>query len=482
MATGNILEAQNITKAFWGIRALDDVSFSIEPGEVHGLVGENGAGKSTMIKILAGVYEKDEGTILVNGEETDIDSPQKAAQLGLSFIHQELFQVPYFTVAESFFFGQEYPRTKWGLIDWKAVKEKARQELAQFGIYDGLELNEISKTSMAYRYLAAIAKAISQKSKIIFMDEPTASLTKDEADKLFEIIQELKKRNISVVYISHRLEEIFTICDRVTVFREGKRIGTYPIESVDTDTVIYNMLGETLTEKFPKRKVSIGEEIMVAKDVRGDDVPPTNFAVRKGEILGIIGLVGSGRTELARLLFGADKMTEGDLYVDGNSVDVSNPRKAIKNGICLIPEDRQAQGLILNMAIKENITLANFYNYCHSKLGFINYGREKTNSNTYVDKLKIKCPGVETKAMFLSGGNQQKVVISRWMDTQSKVFIFDEPTKGIDVGAKNRGVHIDAGIGRTRFGYHFHFVGNRRNHGNNGQVSRFAQGRHRGGI
>lgn len=433
---GNLLEVEDVSKHFPPVTSLDRVSFQVAEGEVHGLVGENGAGKSTLIKILAGVYSKEGGRILLDGQEVSIDNPNTATALGLSFIHQELFQIPYFTIGENLFFGRKYPRNRAGLIDWKALRRQASKELSGFGVPVDLESELTSRTSMAYRYIAAIAKAVSQQCRIIFMDEPTASLTKDEAEALFAIIGKLRQRGISIVYISHRLEEIFSICDRVTILREGKVVGVHRTDAVDIETVIRGMLGETLREKYPKKKIPFGGEILRASDLQSRVVPRFSLQVRKGEILGLIGLVGSGRTELVNLLFGLDKRTGGQIYVDGKEVNNRSVKKAIANGLGLVPEDRHKQGLIQDFDVKANITLANFMNYCLGKLGIINTRKEKESAESYVSRLRIKTRSIATKVHDLSGGNQQKVVIAKWIDTGPKVLIFDEPTKGIDIGAK----------------------------------------------
>ena len=436
MEQQNLLEVKNVSKYFPPVSALHNVCFDVVPGEVHGLIGENGAGKSTLVKILAGVYSKDSGTILLDGKEVTIDTPHEATSLGLTFIHQELFQVPYSTIGESLFFGRKYPRNRFGLIDWKSLRKQASDELSKFGVPKNLENQLISRTSMAYRYIAAIAKAISQQCRILFMDEPTASLSKDEADKLFEIIAELKKRGISIVYISHRLEEIFKICDRVTILRDGQLVGAHRISDINIETVIYSMLGESLRDKFPKEKIKIEREVLRVSGLKSRIVSETTFSLRRGEILGIIGLVGSGRTELMNLIFGLDKKTGGSVYIDGKEVANSSVRSAIRNGIGLVPEDRQGQGLVLNMEVKANITLANFFKYCFGRFGIINVSKETQRAEDYVDKLRIKVKDVRGKVAYLSGGNQQKVVIAKWIDTDSSILIFDEPTRGIDIGAK----------------------------------------------
>ena len=430
-----ILEAKNISKSFGAI-ALDQVSLDIKKGEVHGLVGENGAGKSTFIKIIAGVYQKDDGEIFLNGEKIVIENPQKASSLGFSFIHQELYQVPYFTVGESFFFGRKYPTTKLGFIDWKAVKKKAKEELSKFDVPAGLESSVNSRTSMAYRYITEIAKAVSQDCKVLFMDEPTASLTKEETDILFKIISDLKQRGMSIVYITHRLEEIFKICDRVTVFRDAKLVGSYNINEIDIESIIYKMLGESLKDKIPKSKIDFGKERLRVENLESDAIDVTNFSIRTGEVIGVIGLVGSGRTELANLLYGLDKKNSGKIYIDNKPVEINGIQDAIKYGIGFVPEDRHKQGIILNLVVKENMTLANFDKYTFAWIGIINDTKEKRTAQEYVTKLRIKTPSINTKTQDLSGGNQQKVIIAKWLDTNPKIMIFDEPTKGIDIGSK----------------------------------------------
>jgi len=433
---GTILELDNIKKSFLSVKALEGVSFDVNKGEVHGLIGENGAGKSTLIKILAGLERPDEGSITIEGQRVSINHPKDAKRYGLSFIHQELYQVPNFSVAENLFLGRDYPKNKFKLIKRKKMNQNAIEFLKKFNIEEGIEEKPIEGISMAYRYILAIEKAIYQQCKIIFMDEPTASLTKDEVDRLFKIITDLKETGISIVYVSHKLEEIFQICDRVTVLREGKKISTDNINETSMDKVIFNMLGETLSDKFPKEKIEIGDELLTVSKVESDVVQNTSFNLHKGEILGFIGLVGSGRTELARLIFGLDNKMSGNIYINGKEVNNTNPRRAIDSGICLTPEDRQNQGLVLNMDIAENITLSNLYNYCIGGIGLIQYRKERKKVEDYVSRLRINANDISEKVKQLSGGNQQKVVIARGVDTSAKVFIFDEPTKGVDVGAK----------------------------------------------
>ncbi len=436
MQQAYILSARDIEKAFMNVKALDKVSFDVAAGEIHALVGENGAGKSTLIKILAGVYRKDAGEILMDGRPVSIRHPHDAKECGLSFIHQELFQIKDFTVAENMFYGRKYPKNRFGLIDWKEVNKTAERQIDVFSDRKDLSTMLISQTSMANRYLTAIGKSLAEKSKVLFLDEPTASLTYDETEKLFAILNRLKASNISIVYISHRLGEIFRICDRVTVLRDGKVVSKKLIRDCTVDDVIYDMLGESIDQKFPKRRIKAGAICLEARNLSSQKMPQCSFHVKRGEIVGFIGLIGSGRTELARLIFGLDRRLQGTLSVNGKEVHFRNNRQAIRSGICLVPEDRQIQGLILNMTICANATLANLGKYCLTLFKLMRFPQMTASVGRYVQRLRIKCDRVGEKVGFLSGGNQQKVCIAKWIDADGRVFIFDEPTKGIDVGAK----------------------------------------------
>ncbi len=429
-----VLAMEGISKSYPGVRALDGVSFDVRPGEVHALVGENGAGKSTLMKILAGAEHGDAGKILICGKPAVVDSPQRAMDLGIAIIYQEFNLVPQLSVAENIFLGRE-PRAKVpGFVNFGAMRASASELMQRLGV--SLDVRRpVSELSVAQQQMVEIAKAISQKARVIAMDEPSATLTDHELANLFTLIQQLKSQGVGIVYISHRLEEIFQIADRVTVLRDGQWIGTRPVSEVDRESLIRMMVGRELTETFPRRVVAPGEEMLRVEHLtRRGVLEDISFSVRKGEVLGLAGLVGAGRTELARAIFGADPIDSGTLTLEGRRVRISSPQEAIRKGIGLVTEDRKQLGLVLGMAVRENITLPSLR--LLSRLGFIRRGRERQVSEQFTRDLSIKTPSIEQQVNNLSGGNQQKVVLAKWLFSQSRVLIFDEPTRGIDVGAK----------------------------------------------
>ncbi|MCC6485240.1 MAG: sugar ABC transporter ATP-binding protein [Armatimonadetes bacterium] len=430
----SVLEMRSISKAFPGVRALDGVDFEVKRGEVHALVGENGAGKSTLMKILAGAQSADSGEILLDGEAATIDSPQKAMDLGISIIYQEFNLVPYLSAAENIFLGREPRAAIPGFVDFRTMHAQAQSLIDDLGVK--LDIREtVNRLSVAQQQMVEIAKATSRQARIIAMDEPSATLTDYELAHLFALIERLKSQGVAIVYISHRLEEIFQIADRVTVFRDGHVVGTRPVGELDRETVIQMMVGREIKQQIPKEAATPGEVVLELKNVsRAGVLNNISFAVRAGEIVGLAGLVGAGRTEVARVIFGADSYDSGEILLDGQPLRVKNPRDAIGAGVGLVTEDRKALGLILGMAVRENITLANLAEV--SRLSFINQRKEKQVARQYVDDLAIKTPSVEQQVQNLSGGNQQKVVLAKWLFTQSRVLIFDEPTRGIDVGSK----------------------------------------------
>jgi ribose transport system ATP-binding protein len=434
------LEMNNIIKTYPGVRALDNVSFDVAKGEVHALVGENGAGKSTLMKILAGAQSMDSGEILINGEQVHVTTPQKAMELGVSIIYQEFNLVPYLNAAENIYLGREPKATVPGFIDFGKMYADSQAVIDQLGV----DLNvrtPVNNLSIAQQQMIEIAKATSRNSMIIAMDEPSATLTEHEMHALFDLIRSLKAKGVSIIYISHRLEEIFEIADRVTVFRDGKYVGTKPIAETDRDDLIKMMVGRELTDVIPKVPAEIkGPALEVRNLTRKGVIEDINFTVHQGEILGLAGLVGAGRTEVARAIFGADTIDAGEIWLDGKQIKVRSPKDAIRQGIGLVTEDRKALGLILGMVVRENISLANLD--ALTKLGFVNRGAEKKISMQYIEDLMIKTPSCEQQVQNLSGGNQQKVVLAKWLFTQSKVLIFDEPTRGIDVGAKTEIYHL----------------------------------------
>ncbi|HWX41050.1 MAG TPA: sugar ABC transporter ATP-binding protein [Blastocatellia bacterium] len=429
----HILEMFDIRKAFPGVVALDGVSFELHRGEVHVLLGENGAGKSTLMKILSGAYQKTTGRILLDGAGIEIRSPRHAQELGISTIYQEFNLVPQLSAAENIFLGRE-PSLLPGVIDRKSAYQSARLILRELGAtFDAR--SPVRKLGMAQQQIVEVAKAISLNSRILIMDEPTSALTQREIQELFARIRSLKQSGVSVVYISHRLEEIFEIGDRVTVLRDGRNVGTLPIADVTKHDLIRMMVDRELTQLFPKTQAQIGEEVFRADGLNKREVlKDISFSLHRGEVLGIAGLLGSGRTELARVIFGVDKPDSGALFIKGKLQKVSSPRSAVKLGIGFLTEDRKTQGLVLGLPVKENICLPSLDRF--SRLGVVRRRDEDAAAQTYVKQLRIKTAGIDQKVVFLSGGNQQKVVLSKWLCSQVDIFIFDEPTRGIDVGSK----------------------------------------------
>lgn len=427
-----LLEMRNITKDFPGVRALDNVSFTLAPGEVHALAGENGAGKSTLIKILAGAERMTSGEIFLGGNRVDITGPLHAKKLGISVIYQEFDLIPFLSVAENILLGRE-PR-KGAFIDWPALYAQAGEALRRLGI--DLDLRAVvNDLSVAQKQMTEIAKAVSTDARIIVMDEPSATLTLREQAHLFDLVRTLKKQGVAVIYISHRLEELFEIADRVTVLRDGRWIMTAPVREVTREQLVKHMVGRELTGDYPRRTRPPGKEILSVRGLsRRGVVHDVSFSLHEGEVLGITGLVGSGRTEIARAIFGADPADAGEIRLAGERLRIRDPRAAIRAGISLATEDRKEQGLVLIMSVRENVTLANLR--ALAKRGFVNRRRENAEASRLVQSLAIKTAGLEQKVQNLSGGNQQKVVLAKWLFTNSKVVIFDEPTRGIDVGAK----------------------------------------------
>jgi ribose transport system ATP-binding protein len=450
-AADSILRMESISKSFPGVRALHDVSFELRPSEIHALVGENGAGKSTLIKILAGALERDAGDIYVNGMLADLRTPQAAIDAGISVIYQEFNLVPYLSVAENIYLGRE-PQS-WGIIDWKTMRAGARALLDRLGAAFS-ETALVNELSVAEQQMVEIAKALSVESRVLVMDEPSATLTEHELEALFEQMRRLKSEGVSIIYISHRLEEVFEVADRVTVLRDGEVVGTAPVSELDAAQIIRMMVGRDLSqEPRPMRSPdpTAAEEILRVEHLsRGVQVRDVSFALHRGEILGLAGLVGAGRTELVRAIFGADRPTSGRIYLDGEPVNPRSPAHAISMGIGLVPEDRKLQGLILGMMLSSNVTLARLK--AVSTGGILAGRQERRVADQYIQRLDIATPGPHQVVRNLSGGNQQKVVLAKWLFARSRVLIFDEPTRGIDVGAKQEIHNImrsvaDAGAG-----------------------------------
>jgi ABC-type sugar transport system ATPase subunit len=411
---------------------LRGVSLELYPGEVLALVGENGAGKSTLIKVLGGAHRPDAGTLYLSGRPAAIPDPVAAQRAGIAIMYQELNLVPDLSARANLFLGQE--ASPLGFLRGRDERRRAQELFARLGVNLDPE-TPCGRLSVAQQQVVEIAKALASKARILVMDEPTAALTVQETTRLFDIIRELKAQGIGIIYISHRLVEIFTIADRVMVLRDGEHIATRPVGAVTTDGLIEMMVGRKLESEFPPRQAKIGPERLVVRNLRrGEVVRDVSFSLRGGEVLALTGLVGAGRTETARLLFGADRADGGVVALDGRILRLDSPRDAIHHGICLLTEDRKAQGLILDRSVCENFALASLGQ--RSRAGFIRGRQESERLAHYVQGLRIKSARSEEPVRNLSGGNQQKVVLARWLQTHSNVLIFDEPTRGIDVGAK----------------------------------------------
>jgi ribose transport system ATP-binding protein len=427
-----LLEMRGITKTFPGVKALTDVDFDVRSGEVHALVGENGAGKSTLMKILAGVYERDAGEVLLKGKPIHFTNPRQAQLAGIVTIYQELNQVPEMSVTENIFLGSELER---GIVlKWSEMHDKARELLSKLHL-DIDPRQPIRNLGVAQQQMVEVAKALHQKADLIIMDEPTSSLSIREINDLFAIVKELKEAGVAIVYISHHLEETFAIADRITVLRDGRNVATKPTGELNIDSLVRLMVGRDLSEKYPKEIIPRGEEILRVENLsRAGVLSDINFTAYAGEVLGIAGLVGAGRTELARAVFGADLIDSGKFFVKGQPVKIANPNDAIQHGIGLLTEDRKQQGLFLQMSVRDNIVMAVLKRL--TKGLRTNRRKEVDVAQRYIDNMNIKASSQEQLAINLSGGTQQKVVLGKWMSTEPRVLIFDEPTRGIDVGAK----------------------------------------------
>ena len=423
---------RGISKSFPGVKALDNVGFTVAEGEVRALVGENGAGKSTLMKILNGNYKKDSGEILIDGVPVNITDPQVADSLGITIIFQELNLVDDLSIAENIFAGRLSEKGK--LVNWKEINEKARQLLERVS-FDTDPTRLVGTLTVAEKQMVEIAKALSRNSRIILMDEPSATLTKKELDALFQIIRDLKKSGIAVIYISHRMEEIFQICESVTVMRDGQIIGSRQIEDVTSDELVEMMVGREVNSAFPKRNVEIGEEVLRVENLcRKDREQNVAFSLYKGEVLGIAGLVGAGRTEIMRAIFGVDYIKSLDVYVKGKKVKITDPASAKRQKIAFLTEDRKVEGLTLDFTIKSNMVAANLPSI--RKGLFTSKKLENAIADEYIEKIRVKTPSRNQKVGNLSGGNQQKVVVGKWLNSEPDILIMDEPTRGIDVGAK----------------------------------------------
>lgn len=429
-----ILAMEHISKRFPGVQALDDVTFEVNTGEIHALVGENGAGKSTLMKILTAAVPRDSGTIYLRGQATEIDSPARAQSLGISMIHQELALIPYLDVGKNIYLGREPKGALPGFIDWSTLYANAREQLDKLNIaIDPKTL--VADLSIAQRQMVEIAKALSLNADIIVMDEPTSALSERETERLFHLMRSLKEQGVTIIFISHRIEEVFAISDRVTVLRDGKLVGVEPINEIDIEQVVRMMVGRELGEMYPKEEVPRQEVVLRVEGLsRDNELRDIHFELHKGEILGLAGLVGARRTLLARAIFGIDRIDKGELWIDNQQVKIDSPQKAIALGVGFVPEERAAQGLFLGMAVRQNITISALDKL--SRAGFLNFGEAKRVAQEYVERLDIRTPNLQQRVRNLSGGNQQKVIIAKWLSLNPKVLILDEPTRGIDVGAK----------------------------------------------
>ena len=427
-----IVKMTNIYKSFPGVKALEDVTFDLKSGEVLALLGENGAGKSTLMKILSGIYAKDKGSIQIDGKDYPTLTPKIAAELGIAIIHQELNMCQHLTVAENMFLGRE--KTKNGILRDAEMEAEAKKILDDLKI-DISPSQTIGELAVSKQQMVEIAKALSLNARILIMDEPTSALTAKEITELFRIIHELKAKGCGIVYISHRLEELAHITDRVTILRDGQYITSMDFADTTIDEIITHMVGREITEQFPRDRLPKGEELFSVKNLNaGPLVRDISFTVNAGEVLGFAGLMGAGRTEMTRAVFGVDPKTSGEIYVDGKLVKVKKPADAIKAGIVLVPEDRKKDGLCTKLSIRHNLALPNLDML--TTMDIINSAKEQALSDNAVERLKIKTHNVDVDAANLSGGNQQKIVIGKWLARDSKIVIFDEPTRGIDVGAK----------------------------------------------
>jgi ribose transport system ATP-binding protein len=429
-----VVELKNVTKRFPGVVALHDMSLQIKPGEIHGLIGENGAGKSTLIKVLTGVHSADEGELFVDGIKQSFKSPNDAKNSGIACVYQELNIVKLLSITDNIFINKMIRKKNSRFLDYNEMHKKAHEVMASLG----QEVNEkkpCGNYGMGIMQMVEIAKAVLIDAKLIIMDEPTSSLGEKEVEQLMATVRMLKKKGVAILFVSHKLEELFELCDRVTVMRDGEHIITEDIENMDNDKLITAMVGRTLENQYPKIEVKKGEVALKVENLNSAGVlHDISFEAYHGEILGIAGLVGAGRTETCQAIFGALEVDSGNIYIDGKKVSIKSPKDAVRNRIALLTEDRKGQGLVLALGIDTNLMLANLKRF--TKGPWLDKNKIKEIGNQNVDDLKIKAPSIKTIVGQLSGGNQQKVVIGKWVNTDADIYIFDEPTRGIDVGAK----------------------------------------------
>ena len=426
-----ILSLKGITKVFPGVKALDDVTINVERGTIHGLVGENGAGKSTLIKVLAGIYQPEQGEVVLEGEVRKFASPIAARRAGISVVHQEIKLSETLSVAENMFLGNIMMKGK--IVDWAGMRKRAQEIVDDLGM--DIDINaQVSSLTVAKKQIVEIMHAINNNAHVLIMDEPSAVLTDRELEVMFRIVKQLRENGITIIYISHRLDEVFDLCDNVSVLRDGQHVDTLPIHEITRQGLINMMVGREMGQEYPKEPGNIGDTILEVKNLNCGILKDISFQVKSGEVFGISGLVGAGRTELARAILGIDKIESGEVYVRGKKVKYRTFADAIHDGLGLIPEDRKLQGLVQRMTVKRNTTLVNLNGVI--KGGVIRKALEDKYSQEYCKKLHVVTPSMETMVMNLSGGNQQKVVIAKWLFKGSEILFLDEPTRGIDVGAK----------------------------------------------
>jgi rhamnose transport system ATP-binding protein len=429
-----ILELKHITKTFPGVRALDDVHFNLKDGEIHALMGENGAGKSTLIKVITGVYQADAGEIVFDGKPVEIRSPLDSQRIGIAAIYQHVTCYPDLSVTENIFIGHETYNALTRKIDWKDLHQRAEELLKQLDASFGPRTS-MGNLSVAQQQIVEIAKALSTNARIIIMDEPTAPLTNRESEDLYRITERLRDKGVSIIFISHRLEDMYRLASRVTVYRDARYVGTWNLDEVRHEDIIVAMVGREITQFFPKRKVSIGEEILQVQGLsRTGYFKDVSFSLRKGEILAITGLVGAGRTEVCEAIYGVTSPDSGRVVLDGEELRISTPSQAIQKGIGYLPEDRLKQGLVLAWELSKNVTLPSLRKF--GRLGWLDTRRESRVTKELAEKLEVKAGSVFDIAATLSGGNQQKLIVAKLLTADMKVIILDEPTKGVDVGAK----------------------------------------------
>lgn len=428
------LEMRNITKHFGGVKALSDVSFKVRPGEIHALIGENGAGKSTLMKILSGACKKDDGEIFLDGRFVEIANPKDAKKLGVAVIYQEFMLVPDLSVAENVYLDEL--EMNHSIINWRKMRKNTKEQLNKLGFSDINPNSKVRELSVAYQQMIEICKNLVHNSKVLVLDEPTAVLTFTEIEKLFQVLKKLRREGVSIIYISHRLDEIFELSDRITVLKDGQYIDTVDTKSITKERLATMMVGREISQMFPEKHGAIGEDVLVVEGLNaGKMVRNVNFHVRSGEILGFSGLVGSGRTETMRAVFGADKKESGKITYMGKTINFQDCKEAIENEFGMLPENRKEQGILLKQSIRMNATLT-VLNKKVCKFGVIHHKNEKQYVKKLLESISTKYGGTEDHADSLSGGNQQKLALAKWIAADCKCIVFDEPTRGVDVGAK----------------------------------------------